>query len=113
MSVISRMARDSESISITASAATSGGIPMSSFSGGVLMLDSTSTAADVTLNWYVRESPSGSSAYLLVDKDGAAIYHAIGAGECVELPREAFGARWLIPVINGSGTAAGRLTLKG
>lgn len=107
------MAREGEAISITNSASTSGGIPMSSFSGGVLMMDSTSTASDVTLNWYVRDSQAGSSSYLLVDKDGASIYNSIGAGECIELPQEAFGARWLIPVINGLGTAEGRFTLKG
>lgn len=113
MSAISRVCRDAAPISITASAGTSGGMPMSSFSGGLLMLDSTSTGAAVTLHWYTKDTPSSSSTYQLVDKDGAAVFTVVDAGDAVELPKEVFGSAWIIPVISGAGTAEGKFTLKG
>lgn len=113
MSAGERRARESQEIRITATPANSGGMPISSYAGGVLMLDSTSTNAAVTLHWYVRESPSGEAAYQLRDAAGSPIATVCGPMQAVAVPEAAFGSRWVMPVISTAGTAEGRFTLKG
>lgn len=113
MSAVERNCRDAQEIAITASASTSGGIPMSSYAGGILMLDTTSTGSAMILNWFVKESVGGATAYQLRDAAGNAITRVCGQAQAVEIPTEAFAAKWLIPVISTSGTASGRFTLKG
>ena len=113
MAFTQRQVREAANISLTNSSATSGGIPIGSFAGGLLMLDTTSTGAAVTINWYVRQSPSGSTAYRLNDAAGAALSSVVGPSQACELPTNAFGAAWLIPVISGAASASGAFTLKG
>lgn len=113
MAYTQRQTRESAAIAITNNSTTSGGIPIGAFAGGVLMLDSTSTGAAVTLNWYVRQSPSGSTAYRLNDAAGNALSSVVGPSQACELPTNAFGSAWLIPVISGAATASGAFTLKG
>lgn len=113
MAITQRQTRAPASIALTNDAATSGGIPVGSFAGGVLMISSTSTGAALTLNWYVRESPSGATAYRLNDIEGNAIASVVGPSQACEVPTQAFGAAWLVPVIASSATASGYYTLKG
>ena len=113
MAITQRQTRAPAQISITNNAATSDGIPVGSFAGGVLMIDTTSTGGALTFHWYVKQSPSGVATYRLNDSAGNALSSVVNQGQACELPTEAFGSAWLIPIVSGAGTASGAFTLKG
>jgi hypothetical protein len=112
MAITERKARDKEEIALTASAATSGVIPLSGFAGGIIMLDSVSAGGDATIKFHVKGNHADSTTYLLQDASGNDVTRIVAAGQACELPTELFGAGWVIPVV-GSGTAAGWFVLKG
>ena len=112
MAVSERRGRAPENISITNSSATSGSMPYAVAQGGVIMLDSTSTSSDIALNFYVKDSPTG-SAYLLVDSAGSPVSRTIGPNESCEVPTECFGAGTVVVVATTAVTASGKFTLKG
>lgn len=109
-----RQTRAAQELVITSSASTTGGIPISSYAGGVIYCDSLSSGAAATLRFYVKASPNDEYYYLLYNSSNQPIEVTIAPGRATEIPVETFASAWVSPVTTGLGsTASCKFTLKG
>lgn len=109
-----RQTRAAQSIQITGSASSTGGIPISSYAGGLIYCDSLSSGSAANLRFYVKASPNDSTYYLLSDSNDSPIEVTIAPGRAAEIPVETFASAWVAPVTTGLGvTASCQFTLKG
>lgn len=97
------------SVSLTASAATSGKIPYRTMAGGLLFVTQLS-GASATVAWYVAVDDQATPV-ALADAAGNAVTTPVVAGKAYEFPGSTYGAHVVVPVLS-TGTGTGTITLK-
>lgn len=105
---IERLSSVSGTITATNSASTSPPIPFGAAAGGILIVDSVSSATSIT--WHVAFGQELTPRPL--NADGAAVTTTIAANNAYTLPDALFGAPFIVAVVN-AGTATFRLSVKG
>lgn len=105
---IERLSAVTGTIVATNSAGTSPKIPFGAAAGGVLTVDSVSSATSIT--WYVSFGPELTAVPL--NADGAGVTTTIAANNAYTLPDALFGAPFIVAVTN-AGTATFRMSVKG
>lgn len=109
------IARDSTAyagITLTNNPATTAGLSLSTAAGAMLLVDSVSGGAAVTISFYTKADQRQANSYLFVDANNAAVTQTVQAGRCFELPSGLFASRFVLPVTD-SGTAVVRYVVKG
>lgn len=106
--IIERLSSVTGTITATNSASTSPKIPFGPASGGILIVDSVSSATSIT--WHVAFGPELTPRPL--NADGAAVTTTIAANNAYTLPDALFGAPFIVAVVN-AGTATFRVSVKG
>lgn len=99
---------DQGSVSLTASASTTGRIDMQRYAGGGVIV--TALATGVTINWRVAMSLTGTS-YVLKSSN-TAVTDTIALNDALPIPDAAFGFPYVVPVLN-AGTATLTYAVKG
>lgn len=92
----------------TASAATSPKIPFGAAAGGVIVVDSVSSATTIT--WHVAFGQELTPVPL--NADGSGVTTTIAAGNAYVLPDALFAAPFIVAVVN-AGAATFRVSVKG
>jgi hypothetical protein len=105
---IERLNSVTGSIVATASASTSPKIPFGASAGGVIIVDSVSSATTIT--WHVAFDAEATPRQ--INADGAAVTTTIAAGQAYAMPDALFAAPFVVAVVN-AGTATFRMSLKG
>lgn len=105
---IERFNSVTDSITMTNDPAASPKIPFGPASGGIVIVDSVSTAA--TINWYTAFTASEQAKPVYVD--GAVLSTAVSPGQAYPLPDGLFGSPFVVGVTD-AGTAVIRLSVKG
>lgn len=105
---IERLSSVTDTITATNSASTSPKIPFAAMAGGVLIVDSVSSATSIT--WHVAFGPELTPRPL--NADAAAVTTTIAANNAYTLPDALFAAPFIVAVTN-AGTATFRIAVKG
>jgi hypothetical protein len=92
----------------TNSASTSPKIPFGPVAGGIIIVDSVSSATTIT--WHVAFGAELTPRPL--NADGAGVTTTIAANQAYALPDALFGAPYIVAVVN-AGTATFRISVKG
>jgi hypothetical protein len=100
-------------ITLTNSVSTTTGFSLNIAAGAMLLVDSKSTAGNVTITFFVKTDERFPETYQVLDAFGAAVTRVVTANnQAVALPDELFAARFVLCVLS-SGTATVRYVTKG
>lgn len=102
-----------EPITLTADPATTQGFSLNIAAGGMLLVDSKTTAGTITISFFVKGDERFAQTYQLVNESGVPVTQTItAAGQAFPLPDGLFASRFILPVVS-SGTAVVRYVTKG
>ena len=105
---IERYSTTTGSHALTNSASTTARIQYGAAAGGLIVVDSASSATSIA--WHAALSPTDTPAP--IHADGAAVTTSIAANRAYAIPDALFGSMFIVPVTD-AGTASIRICVKG